>query len=67
VKTYKNISTLEQLGIEPGQTGQAEITKDQEDRMVSRGAIEVVPTSGSSSASSSPSAPESGKSGSGKE
>jgi hypothetical protein len=63
VKKYKNISTLEQLGIEPGETGEREMHKDQEDRMVARGAIEVVTTSGSSSASTSPSAPESGKPG----
>lgn len=41
-KTYKNISQHDQLGIEPGQTGKREIPQDQEDRMVERGAIEVV-------------------------
>lgn len=46
--TYKNISSVTQLDIEPGQTGERDIPKDQEDRMVERGAIEVV---GSGSAS----------------
>lgn len=41
-KTYKNISNVEQLGIEPGQTGKADIPEDQEQRMVAREAIEVV-------------------------
>lgn len=41
-KTYKNISGLTQLGIEPGQTGEAELTPDEEHRMINRGAIEVV-------------------------
>jgi hypothetical protein len=42
VKTYKNISQLDQLDIEPGQTGEREISQEQEDRMVARGDIEVV-------------------------
>jgi hypothetical protein len=42
VKTYKNISRVDQLDIEPGQTGERDIPKDQEDRMVARGSIEVV-------------------------
>jgi hypothetical protein len=46
VKTYKNISDLEQLGIEPGQTGEADIHPDQEARMIARGAIEVVTKTG---------------------
>jgi hypothetical protein len=53
MKTYKNISTVEQLGIDPGQTGQIDIPKDQEDRMVDRGAIEVVTTSTTSEGGSS--------------
>lgn len=42
VKRYKNISTVEQLDIAPGQTGEADIPEAQEFRMVARGAIEVV-------------------------
>lgn len=42
MKTYKNNSPLEQLGIAPGQTGQADIPQEQEERMVERGSIEVV-------------------------
>src|SRR3982751_3318541 len=41
-KNYKNISGVEQLEIPPGETGEREIPQDQEDRMVTRGAIEVV-------------------------
>lgn len=43
-KEYKNISSVEQLGIEPGQTGKADIPEDQEHRMVAREAVEVVTT-----------------------
>ncbi len=42
MKTYKNISPLEQLGIEPGKTGEADIPKEQEIRMIARGSIELV-------------------------
>lgn len=41
-KTYKNISTRTQLGIEPGQEGQRDILPEKEARLVERGAIEVV-------------------------
>ena len=41
-KTYKNISGFTQFGIGPGETGEAELTQDEEDRAVDRGAIEVV-------------------------
>lgn len=40
--TYKNVSPVEQLGLQPGETGEVDISKDQEQRMVERGAIEVV-------------------------
>jgi hypothetical protein len=42
MKTYKNISDVEQLDIAPGETGEREIPETQETRMVERGAIEVV-------------------------
>lgn len=42
MKTYKNISPVEQLGIQPGETGEADIPLDQEQRMVARDSIEVV-------------------------
>lgn len=42
MKTYKNITDVEQLDIEPGQTGDREISSEEEGRMVARGAIEVV-------------------------
>lgn len=41
-RTIKNISQRAQLGVEPGQEGQVEISQDEEDRMVDRGAIEVI-------------------------
>ena len=41
-KTYENVSPVEQLGIAPGETGEADISEDQEQRMVERGAIKVV-------------------------
>ena len=42
MKTYKNITNVEQLDIPPGETGERDIPPDQEERMVERGAIEVV-------------------------
>lgn len=45
MKTYKNISGLEQLDLAPGKSGQRELTPDEEQRMVARGAIEVVGSS----------------------
>ena len=43
-KRYKNISTVTQLDILPGETAERTISEDKEERMVSRGAIEVVST-----------------------
>jgi hypothetical protein len=42
VKTYKNITNVDQLDIPPGETGQRDLLPDEEARMVDRGAIEVV-------------------------
>ena len=41
-KTYKNISGFTQFGIEPGDTGECDLTQAEEDRAVARGALEVV-------------------------
>lgn len=58
MKTYKNISSVEQLGIEPGQAGEASIPEDQEARMVARGAIEVVETEQKEPEAAEPETPE---------
>lgn len=42
MKTYRNISTLNQLGLEPGEVGERELTSDEEERLLTRGAVEIV-------------------------
>lgn len=58
MKTYKNISGVEQLDIPPGETGERELPQDQENRMVARGAIEVVSEAATDDAAASTSDPE---------
>lgn len=38
----KNVSTFDQFGIEPGQTGEVELTEDELTRACDRGSVEVV-------------------------
>lgn len=38
---FKNVSQFPQLGVEPGETGEAVVSEEKCDRLVMRGAIEV--------------------------
>ena len=42
MKTYKNISNVEQLGLAPNEEGERELNYDEELRMIERGALEVI-------------------------
>lgn len=41
MKTYKNISNVEQLGLAPNEEGERQLNHDEELRMIDRRAIEV--------------------------
>lgn len=38
---FENISQFDQLGVEPGKSGEAEVTKEEAERLVARGAIKT--------------------------
>lgn len=49
----RNISTVDQLGLAPGEVGTRDLTEEEEQRYVARGAIEVASASNETEASSS--------------